>query len=568
MAGMLGATAALFAGSDITERAMRLTVFAKESHARSLLTSTTFFPSAFTTLENQRPGTTRWMLEEGADTTGIQGYAGAVSALPGDTVPLYISVTTPTTYTIEMYRMGWYAGAGGRLVFSQADLPGMAQGTWTSATGLVGSATSISDPETLLLDANWSPSFALTIGADWPTGIYLIKLTAANGAQSYIPLVVRALQAQSAMLFSLPVNTYQAYNLWGGSSLYGIAGMTLTEEGDAAQTDANAALEHAALMFAKLQARGSLKATNVSFNRPYARCAGAGDFLSWDIHLVQWLERNGMDVAYTTNVDLAMQPDAMLAHRVAVFGSHDEYWTTAMRDGAEMARDQGVSLAFLGANAAYWHARLEPDAAGHANRTLVCYKVATRTRDPLAALVQDPLYSQQPSETTSLWRDPVLNRPENALLGLMYRSYFKFQRQHNGNYYLPHWVVNTGPLDRLFAGTGLVPGQQIAGGILGYEYDALFHNGSTPTSLVILARSPLTNVYHHQDRACSAYYRAASGAMVFDAGSIWWSWGLSELVPRGAYQPNLMRGNEAINLFMRNVMEAMLSASTTTAPAL
>lgn len=562
IAGMLGASAAVFAGSDITERGLHLPVFAESSSDPRVKTSVNFFPSSPVVQENQLPGTFRWLLDEGADTAFIQGYAGAVSALPGETVPLYISTQVPTTYAIEVYRMGWYGGAGGRRVFTQANLTSLAQGTWTQAKGLVNCPTCIADPETFLMDANWRISFQLPIGADWLTGVYLIKLIAANGAQSYIPLVVRAPQSQAALLFSLPVNTYQAYNLWGGSSLYGIAGATPISDGDAAQTDARAALEHAGLTVnTRIDVANAalLKATKVSFNRPYARSGGAGDFLSWDIHLVQWMERNGLDVAYTTNIDLAMHPTELLTHRVGVFGSHDEYWTTTMRDGAELARDQGVSLAFLGANAAYWHARLEPDHKGNAHRTLVCYKVATRTTNPLATLAQDPLHAQQPSETTSLWRDPVLNRPENALLGLMYRSYFHFDP--HGRHHLPDWVVSHGPSDELLAGTGLVAGQHIAGGLLGYEYDALYYNGHTPSSLVVLARSPISNVYHHQDRACSAYYRAPSGAMVFDAGTIWWSWGLSELAPTSAFQPNLLRGNEAINRLTRNIFAALLSAT-------
>jgi hypothetical protein len=560
IAGLLGATAAVFAGSDIAERgnAGPGSAFARNVVDIPLRTSATFFPDAPVTHENRRPGTSQWLLTEGADTTFIQGYAGSVSALPGETVPLYVSSKIPATYTIEVYRMGWYGGSGGRLVFTQSDLHSRAQGTWTPGEGLIGFPTRVYDPATLLVDANWQPSFHLSIDPAWLSGVYLIKLIAANHAQSYIPLVVRAPDSRSAVLYSLPVNTYQAYNLWGGASLYGTADISSVGEGDVAHLDANASLHHAARALPVDEPPGVLKATKVSFNRPYARSAGSGDFLSWDIHLVQWMERNGLDVTYTTNVDLAEHPNSLLAHHIAVFGAHDEYWTQSMRDGAEQARDRGVSLAFLGANASYWQARLEPDHAGRPNRTLVCYKVATRARDPLEALERDPMYAQQPYLVTALWRDPAINRPENALIGLMYRSYFHYLL--HDRYYLPEWVVSASAADPLLQGTGLSPGLPVAGGLLGYEYDAHYHNASTPANLVILARSPVKNVYHHQDRACTAYYRAASGALVFDAGTIWWGWGLSALVPRGAFQPNILQGNEAINRLTRNVFQAMLAA--------
>ncbi|HKD75331.1 MAG TPA: N,N-dimethylformamidase beta subunit family domain-containing protein, partial [Ktedonobacterales bacterium] len=342
---------------------------------------------------------------------------------------------------------------------------------------------------------------------------------------------------RAAILFPLPVNTYQAYNLWGGSSLYGLVGATATGEGSAAT-----------------------KATKVSFNRPYDRSAGAGDFLAWDIHIVQWIEREGFDVSYATNVDIAAHPDSLLRHRVITSGSHDEYWTKSMRDGMEAARDQGVSLAFFGANAAYWQARLEPDHTGRINRTLVCYKVAANTKDPHSLLTLDPLFHAQPEMVTAQWRDPAINRPENALLGLMYSSYFNYQAK---GYTLPDWVVKTGELDRLMVGTGLAPGMHIKGGLLGYEFDRVWDNGHTPSSLVVLSQSPVINVYHQQTHACTAYYRAESGALVCDIGSIWWGWGLSEKSPRTAYQPNLLKGSEPIKALTRNIVEAMLQASPT-----
>jgi hypothetical protein len=511
-----------------------------------VITSDILSPAA---RENRLPGTPDWEIAAGVDQSFIQGYANQVSTVPGETVTLYISTKVPSTYNIDVYRIGWYGGAGGRLHFSRHHLKSFAQGNWTFKKGLVNCPTALIDPQTHLVDANWQPSFELPVGTDWVSGVYLIKLTATLLAglitsQSYIPLVVREPHDQAAILFSLPVNTYQAYNKWGGGSLYTLTGVETSIEESA-----------------------GAKATKVSFNRPYDRSAGAGDFLAWDIHTVRWIEREDFDVSYTTNVDTAANPDSLLHHRVILSGGHDEYWTKSMRDGMEAARDQGVSLAFFGANAAYWQARLEPDHAGKANRTLVCYKVAAHTKSPQAFLTQDPLYREQPEIVTAQWRDVAINRPENALLGLMYHSYINFVMPHGNGYYLPDWVVKPGKLDRLMEGTGLTAGKHIKGGLLGYEYDSVWDNRHTPSSLVVLAESPIIDVYGAQQLAHTAYYRADSGALVFDAGTMWWGWGLSGISPHGAYQANLLKGNESIKALTRNVLDAMLHASPV-APAI
>ncbi len=492
--------------------------------------------------ENRLPGTTDWLITPGANVTFLQGYPSQPSAAPGETVTLYISTAAPTSYNIDVYRIGFYGGAGGRLHFSKHNIKGIAQGNWTSSKGLVNCPSAIIDLETHLVDANWQPAFELPIGADWVSGVYLIKLSATPfaglvKAESYIPLVVREPKDRADILFSLPVNTYQAYNIWGGSSLYGLTGAFASGETNPA--------------FAK--------ATKVSFNRPYDRSCGAGDFPAWDIHVVRWLEREGYDVAYTTNVDTAVNPDSLLHHRVIVSGGHDEYWTKSMRDGMEAARDHGISLAFFGANAAYWQARFEPDQAGKANRTLTCYKVGAQPLNASQNLSLDPLHQQQPELVTSTWRDPAVNRPENALMGIMYNSYIAF-KQGKG-YYLPDWVVAPGKLDTLMEGTGLTPGQHVKGGLLGYEYDTMMDNGHTPSSLVILSESPIINVYNRRQTAHSAYYRADSGALVFDAGTMWWGWGLTSLSPYGAYQPNLLKGNESIMALTRNILNEMLRVS-------
>src|SRR5438034_2695192 len=166
------------------------------------------------------------------------------------------------------------------------------------------------------------------------------------------------------------VNTYQAYNSWGGRSLY-----------------------------------SSPRAYKVSFDRPY-QDDGTGDFLFLgENNFVRWMEKSGYDVTYSTTVDTHTNGGLLLNYRGLLAAGHNEYWSRPMYDAAVAARDAGVNLAFLGANPVYWQVRFEPSSSGLPNRVMVCYKDATL--DPIT----------DTSLKTVNWRDPLLNRPEQTLVG-------------------------------------------------------------------------------------------------------------------------------------------------------
>jgi hypothetical protein len=499
--------------------------------AQARSASVTILPFSTTSpiaVENGRQGTTSWLIPASADTSFIQGYAGQVSALPGESVRLFVSAATPVAYSLAVYRLGWYHGAGAREITWVNSLRARSQGIWSSQTGLRGCGSCTADPATHLVDAHWQISYTLHIGDDWLSGVYLIKLVADNGSMAYIPLVVRDGTAHSAALAMIAVNTYQAYNLWGGYDLYGNA------------------YRH----FAQ-------RATKVSFNRPYARSAGAGDLLYWDIQSIRWMERLGLDVRYTTDADVSIDPASLLHHQVVLSLGHHEYWTAAMRDGLTAARDHGVSLAFLGANDGYWQVRYEPDKQGHANRVVVCYKVATHTTDPTMRLSRDPMYAVNPHLVTAQFRDPVIAEPENALIGIMYESMTRANDD-------PDWVVAADNTDPFARDADLTTGEHIKGSLVGYEYDGSYADGAQPSDLVVLAASPVTNIYRVHQTALTTYYRAASGALVFAAGTIWWSWGLDAFTWSTGYSTaNRLRGNARISALTASLIRAMLATSPT-----
>ena len=242
--------------------------------------------------------------------------------------------------------------------------------------------------------------------------------------------------------------TYAAYNNWGGQSLY----------------DYNSK---------------PIPAVKVSFDRPSTQNYGSDQVLVFEDDAIRWFERQGYDVSYISDIDLQTGAQSLVSHKAYIALGHDEYWTKEMRDGVEYLRDHGVGLAFLEADDVYWQARLEPDSTGVANRTVVSYKVLSSKHD----LTRDPLYGQDNTRVTSQFRDPVVNRPENALLGEMFSDVIHGQ---NG---FPWRVTTSADSSQLMNNTGLTPGQEYGCGLVGYEWDKVFNNGATPAGLQILSTS-------------------------------------------------------------------------------
>lgn len=449
-------------------------------------TSTTSTSSNVIVFENAHPGTTSWKIPEGkAASTEIQAYAGATSVLPGEKLSFYVSTQKANTpYSIDIYRLGWYGGSGGRLMSSQPNQIARTQGYYDPNTHrLKGCIPCFVDPKTGLVEANWQLSYMLTVPSDWITGVYLAKFTENNGMQTYVPFDVRG-NFNSRYMAVTPDTTYAAYNDWGGYSLYRAFDKTY----------------------------GLVRGVKVSFDRPFNQGDGASQVLIYEADAIHWMERQGYDLSYLSNVDLQENPAQLLNHRAYLSLSHDEYWTKEMRDGVEHARDNGVGLAFLGANAAYWQIRFEPDSAGHPYRTVVCYKVSTPDHD----LRADPMFGKDNTRVTARWRDPILARPENSLIGIMYSDNTQTRQGFP-------WKVSLRASSSILEGTGLQPGQQYGCDLVGNEWDRIFENGATPSGLQVIGISPTVNTGGTYDFSNTTFYIAASGAMVFATGSIYWT---------------------------------------------
>jgi hypothetical protein len=439
--------------------------------------------------ENMQQGSTDWQIPDGrVARTEIQAYVDARSIAPGKQLTFYVSTRDAGThYNLAIYRLGWYQGTGARLMTVVPALTGQAQGYYDDDNSkLINCRTCYVDTQTGLIEARWQPSYKLTIPSDWISGLYLAKFTDAQGYQTYTSFDVLG-NPTSAYVAVTADTTYAAYNNWGGRGLY----------------DYNS-----------IEKKPAVK---VSFLRPSTQGNGADQALMFEANAVRWMERNGYDLSYISSVDLHTHPEWLLKHKAYIALGHDEYWSKEMRNGVEAARDHGVGLAFLESDDSYWQIRFEPSSTGSPNQTVVGYKVLTDQHD----LNRDPLYGKDNSRVTTQWRDPVVNRPENALVGIMFSDLTHKQKGYA-------WKFATSTHSDLLRDVNLEQGKAYGCGLVGYEWDKVFNNGSTPRGLQILATSPTITDDGKQDSSNTTYYIAPSKAMVFATGSIYWTSALDE----------------------------------------
>ncbi len=413
--------------------------------------------------ENRRPGTTRWHLSSAPHRGWIQGYADRVSVQDGGRVGLYVS-TPAARFRVLAFRMGYYGGQGARLV-------------WTSEWVRGGVQRDVRvQPVTHMVEARWHRSLSFSVTRRWFPGDYLLKLVASTGAQSYVPLTVRDDASHAAVVILNGVTTWQAYNTWGGYSLY---------HGPPPQDSFDA------------------RARVVSFDRPYATGGGAGGFIANELPIVELAEKLGVDVTYETDIDLARRPNLLLHHRALISLGHDEYWSATMRYGVLRARDAGVNVAFLGSNADFRHIRLRASPLGP-DREEVCYKVAT----------EDPMYGIHDRRVTSDWRYGPVPRPESVLNGGLYRC----------NPVSANGVVVAGR-SWLFRGTGLRRGRHIPN-LFEDEYDGIAPYYPTPRTIEILARGRV-RCHGVPGEADVTYYTVPRAGGVLDVGTSAWVAGIT-----------------------------------------
>ena len=445
--------------------------------------------------ENCAAGTPQSVWDvSGEGDPSIQGFATDISVNRGTTVKFKVD-TTASAYRLDIFRMGFYQGNGARLVAAispSVSLPQTQPPCLTNSTGLIDCG-------------NWAVSASWTVPATATSGVYFARAVRTDtGGASHIFFVVRDDSSHSEILFQTADTTWQAYNDYGGNSLY--------------------------------IGNGSVgRAYKVSYNRPFRTRVAESE--SWvfngEYPMIRWLEGNGYDVTYHTGVDADRSGSLIRNHKLWMSNGHDEYWSGAQRASVEAARDAGVHLAFFSGNKIFWKTRWESsiDGTGTPYRTLVCYK-ETHANDAI-----DP---SDPPTWTGTWRDPRFSppadggRPENALAGTIFMI--------NGPYDDTYTVTQADGRMRFWRNTSIASlgtGQEatLAPGTLGAEVDVDLDNGYRPPGLFGVSTNHITTGSLYLLDHGSSYgpgntvqritlYRHTSGALVFATGSYQWSWGL------------------------------------------
>jgi len=435
----------------------------------------------------------------------IQGFATDISVNQGGTVTFKIK-TDAHNYTITIYRMGYYGGMGARKI---AAIRPSAQLPQTQPACLTDATTGLADC------GNWGVSATWQVPVNATSGIYFAHLIRTDtGGDSHIVFIVRNDASHSAILYQTADESWQAYNYYGSGSLYGPGSATFDV--------------------------GS-RSYKVSYNRPFLTRSFAFEKDTWvfgpEFPMVQWLEANGYDVTYFTGVDAARNGALISNHKIYMDSGHDEYWSGPQRANVQAARDAGVNLAFFSGNEVFWKTRWENsiDGSSTANRTLVCYK------ETFAFAKIDPS-----STWTGTWRDPSFSppsdggKPENSLTGTLYMVNGP-GTDNDGTLSIKvpyddgkmRFWRNTAVASQATNATYTLPIST-----LGYEWDLDADNGFRPAGAFRMSTttrsltSDLLLDFGATYGAGSAthhlmMYRAKSGALVFGAGTVNWSWGLN-----------------------------------------
>jgi hypothetical protein len=403
--------------------------------------------------ENEHAGALHW--DRLVDGSGqVAGYASEISIVAGQTLHLHVS--THHRYRVRVYRLGWYAGRGARLMACAPSCYGRARrGRWFARPPAQGATREVA--------VRWPVTDVIRTSRSWTTGEYLAEVMLASGEIGWrqpIPFVVRAPHPHRAsILVQVPVDTWEAYNDWGGASLY----------------DFNSNGHHAAV--------------RVSFDRPWNYYSDPNTMfpVSFEYPLLRFLERSGFPLEYVTDVDLDRDPRLVLAHRLSITLGHDEYWSPVMRAAWDAAERAGRNLAFLGSDTSYWQMRFADD-----HRTIVEYRSKAADPDPIA------------TQKTVAFRDLDPPEPECELEGVEFQSGGLYPPTRNS--YTVATTANSWLDD-----AGLHPGDVLHGAVKG-EWDSIVAGCDTPAPMVLLS-------YDGSYPADATVMRTPAGGRVFALGT-------------------------------------------------
>ena len=435
--------------------------------------------------ENSREGSTDWQLTNVAidpatryRSRKIEGYCSRTSLQAGETLKIMVSTNPVSRFQIDVFRLGYYGGKGGRWMKSFGPLEGTTQ----------------PDPpvgEYRLRECQWNSSVEFTIPADWTSGVYVGKLTAEEGNwQSYVIWIVRD-NRECDFLFQCADSTWVAYNRWPDQfSLY-----------DDGQKEWYIGPD-----------------VQVSFDRPYGKYCqvidnplftGSGSFMLWEFPLVFWMEKEGYDVSYISTVDTHADANGLLRTKGFLSVGHDEYWSREMYDHVMTAIQSGVSVGFLSSDTCWG---LIPFLSGQSGQS---HRVITRLGQ------FGPLDPDAVKAYPELSRFREFGPTEANMIGA--RNVYPYS---GGADWIcraeDHW---------LFEGTGMRNGDGIPG-LVGFEW--MGAPAEIP-GLEIVASGQI-RLGKIEREYTATIYPGPKGNVVFNASTIWWADGLSS--PPGYKTPS------------------------------
>ncbi len=457
--------------------------------------------------ENAKPGTRDWMLSNTRIDPStkyrcpwIEGYCSQTSVKAGDKLSFHISTNPRSPFRIDIYRMGYYQGTGGRLVQSVGPFPGQVQ----------------PDPPigpNRLRQCRWDPSYTLTIPSDWLSGVYVGKLTAErDNLQSYVIFIVRD-DRKADFIFQCSDTTWQAYNRWPSQ-------FSLYDDGK------------------KVWYWGP--DIDISFDRPYGKycqildaplSTGSGEWFLWEFPLAYWMESQSYDVTYISNLDLHRDPNSLRRAKGFLSVGHDEYYSIEMFNNLKGAINAGLNVAFLSGNS-------------------VCGRIQFKGRGDRTLTRVDRYGPRDPAETKDfpeMERFPWSSPNENTLIGA--RSAMPVTGGADFVCVKPdHWI---------FAGTGMKKNDGIAG-LVGWE----FHSDPAKIPGLEIVASGTTKSGRGEGLFTATIYPGPKRNFVFNASSCWWADGISE--PPGYVRPSVYTNPQGpdrrAQQITRNILEQMRRA--------
>jgi hypothetical protein len=455
--------------------------------------------------ENQRPGTRNWLLtktriepETRYRSPAIEGFCSHTSIRAGETLQFYVSTNPPSGYSVNIYRLGYYGGAGGRLVTELGPIKG----------------ETMPDPEIgprRLRNCQWPVAGALTIPEDWPSGVYVAKLTAEReGWQSYLIFIVRD-DRPVDLLLQCSDHTWQAYNRWPSQfSLY---------------DDGNSQWYWG-------------PGTQVSFNRPYGKYCqildqplsiGSGEFFLWEFPFVYWLESQGFDVSYISNQDTHHDPAGLQRAKGLLSVGHDEYWTIEMFRNVQQAIAAGVSVGFFSGNAVCGRIQYDASVRGFERVGVFGPPGGTREFDAMSNLPHSRPYANELIGAHST--GPVTGGAD--------------------------WIC-TEPDHWIYEGTGMRAGDAVPG-LIGWEWHG---DPAAIEALQIVATGPTQSSPGQPNGGTytATVYPGPRDNFVFNAATCWWADGLSQ--PPGYVRPSVYTSPQGpdrrVQQMTRNILNRMI----------